>query len=369
MACRISILLPPLGLYPDLGSMLAEAFRELGLEPTVRHRVHPEALDADVLLMGGLCRHIDDLPALLRQRKGKSPVTILWQLEPLPPPQMSAHGESVGTRMAKWDWAGLPRTRRLLLQPFIPFRTKLLRGLHRWLARSYAAEVLRSPDQQGWLEYYPENHFAAMAEWQWIKTARAAGWVDHCFATVQTRVQFLRSRGLNADLIPFGYHPKWGRDRRMTRDIDVLFLGRLGHGPRETNVNWLQAELQRRGRLLTWAQRAFGDAREELLSRTKIMLSLLRVPHDEAGMRVLIGLAGGALVVSEACADAGEFVPGKHYVTAPLRDIPSVVEYYLDHERERRTIAAEGHRFATEELTLPQVLRRMLQLAGIEGPR
>lgn len=365
MALRVSILLPQLGLYPDLGVMLADAFRELGCQPTVRHQVDPGALDADVLLMGGLCRHIDGLPELLRQRRGRSPVTLLWQLEPLPPAQLSARGEQIGARVAALDWARMPRRRRRVLQPFLPFRTAWLRGWHRWRARPYAQEVQRAADRQGWGEFYPENFFTAMAEWEWIKSARAHGWLDHCFASVQTRVKFLRSRGLPAELIPFGYHPKWGRDRQLRRDIDVLFLGRLGHGPREANVQWIQEELQRRGCPLKWVRHAFGAEREELLSRTRIMLSLLRVPHDEAGMRVMIGLAGGALVISEACPDPGEFVPGKHYVTAPLREIPARVEYYLKHEAERSVIAAEGHRFVTAELTLPRVLRRMLGHAGI----
>ena len=365
MNFKVCILLPKAGLYPGLGAMLADAFRALGWQPTVRHRADASLLDHDLLLLAGLCRHIEGLPKLLAQRRGKSPATILWQLEPLPPTQLSQFGEEAGGRVAACDWGRIPLATRRVLAYAVPFRTRLIRLARRWLARSYSRQVVREPDHEGWLEYDVENYYNAMAEWVWIKRAHANGGLDHCFASVQPRVHFLRQRGIATELAPFGYHPEWGRDRQLARDIDVLFLGGLGCGPRNAKLRRMNDELARRGRKLTFVRKAFGPAREELLSRTRIMLNLLRVPHDLAGMRVLMGMACGALVVSESCADTGAFMPGEHFVTATLDQLAATIEFHLDHEAERQKIARRGHQFVTEELTLPKVVRRMLELAAV----
>lgn len=367
MSRQVCILLPRTGLYPGLGKMLADAFGELGWQPTVRHRADADALRHDLLLLAGFCRYIEGLPAVLAQRRGRSPVTLLWQLEPLPPEQLSPLGEQVGRRLAALDWGRLPRPARKLLGNLIPFRTQLLRTLRRWRAREYTRAVRQVPDQEGWIEYDVENCFNAAGDWEWIRHARAQGWVDHCFATVQPRVRFLERRGVPAGLAPFGYHPDWGRDRQLPRDIDVLFLGALGRGPRHVKLCRLQDALAARGRTLTFVSGVQGAVREAWLNRARIVLCLLRTPHDLPAMRVMLGLACGALVVCESCADTGAFVAGEHFVMTSLEDMPAVIDRHLTHDVERQEIAAAGHRFVTKELTLPQVLRRMLAVANLRS--
>jgi hypothetical protein len=208
-----------------------------------------------------------------------------------------------------------------------------------------------------------------MSEWLWVKNAHARGWLDHCFASNQTRVRFLRSRGVAAEMLPVGYHPGWGQDRQLKRDIDVLFLGEIGVGPRGEMMRSLRKELARRGRTLTLARGVYGEERDVLISRSRIMLSTLRVPHDMAGMRMLLGMGCGTLVISEPCEDTGAFRPGEHFVMAEIEGLPAVIEHYLTHEEARQMIARQGHRFVTEELTLEQGMRRMLAHAAIPAPR
>jgi len=362
---RVCILLPSIGLYPELGVMLEDSFASLGWQATVRHRAEPQALDHDLLLLAGFCRHIEGLPDLLRQRRPKSPPTVLWQLEPLPPPQFSASGEKTGARVAVCDWNRLsPRWRRAL-NFVVPFRTKLFPLLRRGLAHSYSRYAVRQPDQDGWKRYSVDNYFMAMADWLWIRRAQAHGWFDACFASVQPRVEFLRRRGIAAEMLPFGYHPNWGRDLRLQRDIDVLFLGRIAPGPRGEVLRRLQAELAARGRTLTFVRGVRGAEREHVLNRARIMVNLLRMPHDLAGMRVLMGIACGALVVSEHADATGAFLPGKHFVmTAPDR-LAEKIDYFLAHEEERQKIAAEGYRFVTQELTLAKGLGRILASVAV----
>jgi len=367
MDSKVCILLPRIGVYPALGVMLADVFRDLGWRPVVRHRAGPDLLDHDLLLLAGLCRYVDGLPDLLRKRQGNVPVTVLWQLEPLPPPELSELGEKIGLRVAACDWGRIPPTAGRVVSCLIPFRTQLMRLARRWLARPYSRQVVRQPDHEGWKQYDAENYYSAMADWLWIKHAHANGWLDYCFASVQPRVRFLHSRGITAEMIPFGYHPDWGRDLQVRRDIDVLFLGRMGRGQRRSVLSRLQEQLTQRGRTLTLVQKAHGAGRDALLSRTRIMLNLLRAPHDLAGMRVMMGMACGALVVSEHCDDTGAFRPDQHFVMAQLDKLAEVIGFHLAHEEMRRKIAREGHRFVTQELTLANMIRKMLQVIA-SGP-
>jgi spore maturation protein CgeB len=54
------------------------------------------------------------------------------------------------------------------------------------------------------------------------------------------------------------------------------------------------------------------------------------------------------------------YVPGEHFVAAPLEDMARTVRYYLEHEGERADIASQGHSFVTNELDMTRSVRRIL---------
>jgi hypothetical protein len=361
MGRRLCILLPGAGVYPALGGMLREVLSDLGWQVTVRSTAEADLLDHDVLFLAGMCRRIDGLSLLLRERRGKKPVTVHWQLEPLPPAELSPAGERLGLRAAAFDWERMPAATRRRLDRVMPFGNNLFRLVRRGLAFPYSRRVRHTPNQEGWAGFYVSNYLVAIGEWRWLKLAHAQGWIDHSFASNQNRVRFLQSRGINAALAPVGGHRGWGQDLNLDRDIDVLYLGAVSRQPRGIKVSRLQEALAQRGRALTLASGVHGEARDRLLNRAKIVLSLLRLPHDLAGMRLLMGMACGALVVSEHCDDTAAFQPGKHFVMAGLDRLPEVIVRYLECEAERQAIAREGHRFVTEELTLEKVVRKMLE--------
>lgn len=339
--------------------MVVDGFLRLGLKPSLCFAPSTQLLANDLVLLIGLNQYDGGLTRLLSRRADKRPVTVLWQLEPLPPIQLSAFGETVGYRLTAWDWGRLPPKVAKLVGNLIPFRTQALRLIRRCLAQPYARHVRSQPDQEGWKQFDSEIFFRAMVEWQRIRQLHLAGCIDHFFATVQPRVEFLRSRGINAELLPYGYHPDFGRDLNIERNIQVLFLGRLAKR-RGLLVNKLQAQLQLRGRKLVVVERAFGETRTHLLNRTQIMLVLLRTPHDMPAMRLLLGMACGVLVVCEQCNGTGAFRPGEHFVMADLDQLPDAIDYYLAHGADRRRIAQQGHMFVTQELTMEEMLRRML---------
>jgi len=366
MSRRVLIIAPRFSMYPCFTKMIAEGFSSIGCAVNICHVPDATVFAHDVVLLTGLSQYDGGLTRWLSRRPEKKPVTVLWQLEPLPPVQLSVFGERIGFRVAKCDWGRLPPGLAKVLGNMIPFRTQTLRLIRRWLVRPYAQYVARQPEQEGWIQFDTEIFFKAMVEWVRIRALHRAGCIDQFFATVQPRVEFLRSRGISADLLPFGYHPDWGGDLAIERDIDVLFLGALVKR-RGVLVHQLQQQLERRGRKLTAVRRAFGEARTELLNRTRIMLVLLRTPHDMPAMRLLLGMACGALVVCEKCAGTSEFRSGEHFVMAGLEQLPEVIDYYLTHEDERCRIARQGHEFVTRELTIENMLCRLLDQIKMEA--
>jgi hypothetical protein len=109
--------------------------------------------------------------------------------------------------------------------------------------------------------------------------------------------------------------------------------------------------------------RYWGDSRNELLNRTKILLNISRHPGLQNDVRLILGMATGALVISEPIYLPDPYVPGKHYVEAPLDELAATLQRYLADEQARREITAAGHAFVTQELTMRNSLARLLELA------
>jgi spore maturation protein CgeB len=73
-------------------------------------------------------------------------------------------------------------------------------------------------------------------------------------------------------------------------------------------------------------------------------------------------MANRTLVISEPMYKPGDYIPGKHFVSATSDEMPEIIEYYLNHDTERECIAAEGHKLVTRELTMERSISRILEL-------
>lgn len=359
---RVHVLLPADRLFRDVGVMITDVLRGRGLEATAAHEATPAALDCDLLLLAGDCRKLRNLPELLRRRPASGPRTVFWDLEPLPPPALSRHGEAVGRKVAACTWARLPRFWGKLLEGVVPYRTRLVRALRSYRARSYAAEVERDPQRQGWGEFDSDSFFFVMTQYLWVADMVAAGALDHVCATTRPRVEFLESRGIPATFVPLGAHAAWGRDLQIERDVDVLFLGRFHGNRRARLLQRLGSELKAKGRKLEIVDHGcWGEDRDRLLSRTKVLLNLPKFPWEFCGMRILMGMACGALVVSEACGNAEPYEPGVHFAWADVDRLSETILHYLDHEQERAGITRRARTFLERDLTLAESLETMLR--------
>jgi hypothetical protein len=189
------------------------------------------------------------------------------------------------------------------------------------------------------------------------------GLPDLLAVSTRERQVTLEERGIDAELVPLGYYPALGRDLGLERDLDVLFLGALDVPRRKRALRRLRrlgVELVEKG---DWSDASlFGEPRVELLNRTKILLNLARQPGQLSGLRMILGMANGALVVSEPIWLADPYVPGQHFVQAPLDELPDLIRYYLEHEDERLTITERARRFVTTELNRAAGLDRLVTL-------
>jgi hypothetical protein len=114
-----------------------------------------------------------------------------------------------------------------------------------------------------------------------------------------------------------------------------------------------------------WGNPEFwGDNRTRLVNRTRIFLNIQRFPGEFSGARMILGMSNKALVISEPMYDPSPYVPGRHFVSATVDEMPKVIRYYLENATERERIAAEGHRFVTQELTMERSIQTLVRLVS-----
>lgn len=163
---------------------------------------------------------------------------------------------------------------------------------------------------------------------------------------------FLRQRGFDPYVIPIGFTPDEWSSLQLERDVPVLWLGKMGSKRRERILNRIRSELEERGVPLLVIDGVenpyvFGEERTLLLSRTKIVLNLLREKWDDNSMRYALSMPRKALVITEPTLPHTSFVPGKHLIEAPIDKLTDTIHYYIEHEDERQRIADQAY----EEIT------------------
>jgi hypothetical protein len=178
---------------------------------------------------------------------------------------------------------------------------------------------------------------------------------------------YLAEHGVPSDFVPVGYHADDGRLLDLERDIDVLFLGDYAIRRRRRILSSLK---QDGVDVLTVGSHSptkgyWGEARTELLNRTKILLNLPRLQGHLPDIRLIVGMANGALVVSEPLVLPAPCVPGVHYVESPAEELTTTVRSYLEDDAERARIASAAHGLVTKGLTLEQSFERLLELTAV----
>jgi hypothetical protein len=275
-----------------------------------------------------------------------------------------------------------------------PDRILLVRGNARWykrtLARVAALPSSRRPGVVVWHTEALPMPAAAGAPREWLTAREVAKIIlrdrrinDHysnarylrhlsrtdiaaALAVSTSAYQaFLAQEGIEAELAPFAYHPSYGHLMALERDIDVLFLGEYRVRRRRRILRRLKDEGLDVVVLGSQSPTKgyWGERRTELLNRTKILLHLPRYPGHLSD-RHHMGMATGALVVSEPVYLPDPLRPGVHYVECSVAEMADTVRRYLADAEARQRITNAAHRFLTQELTLERTYARLMELAA-----
>lgn len=130
------------------------------------------------------------------------------------------------------------------------------------------------------------------------------------------------------------------REPPRARDIDVLFVGNTSAPVQRERLPWL-------GRLARVSERwrveihtgVYGDDYRELLSRARIVFN--RSIRGECNLRVFEAISAGAMLFQEEenREIRAYLQPGKECILYNHANLESLLEYYLEHEAQRKTIA------------------------------
>ena len=328
---RLGLGIDPDPLFSDLIAAVAAAARDLGIEPLeVRVPADLPGLAPDRLVLVG--RPGRFLPFLTPR---VSIPTTVWTGEPLPPPGSA--------------WGGAARAQ-----------------LIRRVARPAGATLrsIRLPAGLDGRRVSLTTDRLVRANLHELVMAANAG--ADVVVTSRDRAATLASWGVVARTVPFGYHPCHAGaltpPEAGARDVPLLLLGsRAGHTRRAAAVDRLRANGAPHGLLVEGS--SWGADRDALLRRTRVMLDVHRVPGNFVGLRLLLSLAAGVALVSEPMTDPWPFVPGIHFVEAPLEGILGAGLALLDDEARRREIVAAGQALLHTDLSMASSLRRVLDVS------
>jgi hypothetical protein len=273
-----------------------------------------------VFLQGSMNWYPRALGSIVDMPADERPQLVFWHTEPLPPPSSSAT--------------------RLPMPTFAELAKIVLRDARATDPRSNARRLRRM---------------------------RRHGVPDVLATSTASRQAWLAEHGIESHFIPMGYAPSHGRDLGLERDIAALFVGIMTDPRHQRPVRYLRdhgVDVVARG---GWSleEGLWRDERTSLINRAKIFLALQRHPRELSGVRMILGMANRALVMSEPIDYPEPYIPGVHYVSVPLAEMPAAIRYYNEHQAEARRIADEGHRFVTTELTFDKSMTRLLQIAGL----
>lgn len=347
----------------DIGSMICDELCNLGFDAwTDKDGAYSQA---DVVIIPGDSVALE----LMRDRKislKKDVVIVLWLVDPLPPPGLTARSDLIGQRIANLDWRFIfPGRPGQIIHKYFPFGREVMR-LGRWI---YIRKLRKEFKQSGTLNYLdcPNREWErVMVRGYRFKYHNRDNRIDHVFAMTTAMQHFLAGKGIDIDFIPIGYHPAFGENLRLERDIDVLFLGRINNKRRAAILHKLNKELTAENVKLEIVDKdCYGDERTQLLNRTKISLDLPRVPWDFGAGRFLMSMSCCAMVVSEGNYPKEPYIKDVHYVQAADSDLTATILSYLRNEQQRHRITRNAYNYVKKEITLKTSVLDILQKSNL----
>lgn len=220
-------------------------------------------------------------------------------------------------------------------------------------------------------------------------------WFDtSCAIAAQTAVAIdinemgadeMRRRGITAHYVPLGYVPSWDHWRRAERErsVDVTFLG--AYTDRRAVAlarSWAALAKRRAAIYLTetvtphLANSPYFLSRERkwnLMADSRVLVNVHRseLPYLE-WHRVLGAILNGCVVLSEQMIGFDPLVPGEHFFSARLDDIPLVLEGLLEDPARLEKVRNAAYDIVLEQMPLEKGIEDLLstleRIAAIVSP-
>lgn len=229
-------------------------------------------------------------------------------------------------------------------QWFLSLAGRTRSGIERFSYRSSAPDQWKmiSRFSASFLKAHRFNYFGDLL---WM---RSTGILSVLAISSQVNANFLRARGFDPLVLPLSYPASLPVDFDQERDIPVLWMGKPGSDRRRRILKRIRDDLRKRGVEMLMIdgvenRYVFGKKRDALLSRTKIVLNIIRQWWDDNSLRYLLAIPKGALIVTEPTLPHTAFRHKQHLVEAPVEKIAGEICYYLAHEDERREIVQRAY--------------------------
>jgi hypothetical protein len=327
----------------------------------------PDGLRACSLLLLTNCANFPAYSRLLRGAGTARPTVLVWQMDPLPPNRLPPLAETLIERATLWrtrlGLATRPnatsRWRRLIT-------ARRLRGrLYRFLSGFSYRAACRVMGQFGGLDAELDwTQIRGTAEaWVDLRQGLEGAWIDHLAVSTRQRQRFLAERGIPAPFIPVGSCPELGNPMDLARDVEVLFIGRVKHGPRASKLVRIARDLAAEGILLRQITAdCYGTERTRWLNRSHLVLNLHNYPWSPAWIRFVMAALCGAVVVSEPSEDQEPFVAGRHYAAAPAAQLPETIRVLLNDPAGCAGIRSAAAELCRDSLTMLDSVGRLCSL-------
>jgi len=349
----------------QLGPMLCQTLGDLGFSPVLVNDGDISALKSDILLLVSDGFHFEGLTKLLSNCGRNRPSTIFWLIDPLPPPQLSERGLQIGLKLLNCDWRKLPPPWAKLIRTCLPFHHEMQKAA-RWLLNHKIKKQALADNCPGYTDISTNQSYVLMSSLEWTRRNFEQGLIDYVFTSTIPRTQTLKTIGIDAGFVPVGYHPSWGSKLSLERDIDVLFIGSLRSKRRRSILKNVENKLSAKGiKLLIINKGCYGQQRTALLNRTRIVLDIPKIPWEMPGMRLLMSISCGALLICDYVEETAPYKPGIHFVRAKSTELPDVICHYIKNENQRQEIVDSAYKFVTEELTLINSVSKIMQTRRI----
>lgn len=221
----------------------------------------------------------------------------------------------------------------------------------------------RKPGCPSWLR---GTRLGFMGDILWLDRNRL---LDLLVLSSSVYADYLSSERIPSTVVARGYHPGYGRDLGLERDIAVLWMGKTRTHRRQKIIYGLREKLVSQGLIMHIYDGVnddfiFGERRTELLNRSKFVLNVNSFgPVDELSIRYFIAAANGAVILREPNDNQYPFVPGKHLVECAPEQMAEVIAHFLNRPDELEKISANMRQLVTTDLTLSKSLETILERA------